>query len=100
MRLLRIFCSVVEDDLLLSSGTRAFQEQPLDDDRQTGKGMARVRSGESTYPSILHLTYLSTPSSCTSPPGAQALDRVTRLGTERPTRGVRLHSAERETKLF
>ena len=56
MRLLRIFCSVVEDDLLLSSGTRAFQEQPLDDDRQTGKGMARVRSGESTYPSILHLT--------------------------------------------
>jgi len=37
--------SVVEDDLLLSSGTRAFQEQPLDDDRQTGKGMARVRSG-------------------------------------------------------
>ena len=43
---------------------------------------------------------LRTPPSCTSPPGAQALDRVTRLGTERPTRGVRLHSAERETKLF
>ena len=35
MRLVRIFFySVMEDNLLLSSGTRAFQEQSFDDDRQ------------------------------------------------------------------
>ena len=34
MRLVQIFSSVMEDDLLLSCGTRAFQEQSFDDDRQ------------------------------------------------------------------
>ena len=44
------FCSVMEDDLLVSSGTRAFREQPLVNDRQTGQGMASHRWGESRIP--------------------------------------------------
>ena len=48
MRLLKIFCSVVEDYIRFSSGTRTFQEQPLDDDRQTGQGMASLCWSEST----------------------------------------------------
>ena len=41
------FCSVMEDDLHVSSGTRAFREQPLVNGRQTGQGMASHRWGES-----------------------------------------------------
>ena len=69
MRLVRFFCSVMEDDLLVSSGTRAFREQPLVNDRQTGQGMAshrwgesaQLRSGNRTPPSYLRcFIYLST----------------------------------------
>ena len=68
MRLVRFFCSVMEDDLLVS-GTRAFREQPLVNDRQTGQGMAshrwgesaQLRSGNRTPPSYLRcFIYLST----------------------------------------
>ena len=41
--LLRIFCSVVGDDFLVSSGTRAFQEKPLDDKRRTGQWRVSVQ---------------------------------------------------------
>ena len=41
--LLRIFCSVVGDDFLVSSGTRAFQEKPLDDNRRTGQWRVSVQ---------------------------------------------------------
>ena len=59
----------MEDDLHVSSGTRAFREQPLVNDRQTEQGMAshrwgesaQLRSGNRTPPSYLRcFIYLST----------------------------------------
>ena len=53
----------MEDDLLVSSGTRAFREQLLVNDRQTGKGMVSLRAATSagrTPPSYLRcFIYLS-----------------------------------------
>ena len=63
MRLVQFFCIVMEDDLLVSSGTRAFREQLLVNDRQTGKGMVSLRAATSagrTPPSYLRcFIYLS-----------------------------------------
>ena len=91
MQLLKDFFAASWKTIFSSRAEQELSKKPLDDDQQTGRGMASLRSGEST---------VCTPPSSSSPLGAQALDRVSRLGTERPTRGVRLHSAERETKLF
>ena len=92
----------MEDDLFVSSGTRAFQEQPLDDDRQTGKGMASLRWGESAHlrVAIVRLGL--------APHHRRLGLRTVRQGWRQHAcsvvasdeGGSRLHSVERESKLF
>ena len=96
MAALNIFCSAMEDDLFVSSGTRAFQEQELDDDRQTGQGMSvevNPRSYEvESFASVLHLaTGGSGSGSC-----ARTGDRTPASDEGDPC----LHSVEWEPKLF